>query len=110
MKVVRLDLDLYEREHRLQSSFQKDRKKKKKKKKPPRQKECVCVCVCAQRRPISKAAGEREQDTKPTENKTKKQALNGGTIAFPTMVSESGKLESTMMHAAHNGLAKCSFV
>lgn len=26
------------------------------------------------------------------------------------MVSESGKLESTMMHTAHNGLTNCSFV
>lgn len=40
--------------------------------------------------------------------KTKKQALDN-TIAFPTMVSESVKLESTMMHTAHNDLTNCSF-
>ena len=47
--------------------------------------------------------------TIPTTTTTTTKALDG-TIAFPTMVSESGKLESTVMNRAHNGLTNISFV
>lgn len=66
--------------------------------------ECVCMCVCKQTH--FKGCTKKTQNPQKT---TKKQALNS-TIAFPTMVSEPGKLESTMMHRAHNGLTNCSFV
>lgn len=64
---------------------------------------CKCVCVCV------RSHFKSSTHTKNRENKKNKQALNN-TIAFPTMVSESGKLESTMMHTAHNGLTNRSFV
>lgn len=62
------------------------------------------MCVCKQTH--FKGCTKKTQNPQKT---TKKQALNS-TIAFPTMVSEPGKLESTMMHRAHNGLTNCSFV
>ena len=50
------------------------------------------------------------QKPDPKKLKTKKETTLDNTIAFSTMDSESGKLESTMMHTAHNGLTNCSFV
>lgn len=74
---------------------------------------CVCVCihVCEQ---THFKGREKKDDTKPTDNnnnnKQKKNPALDSTIAFLSKVSERGKLESTIMHGAHNGLTNCSFV
>lgn len=67
----------------------------------------VCVCV----RSVQKLHehSERKPKTTTTYGKRKEKALDN-TIDFPTMVSESGKLETTMMHGAHKGPTNCSFV
>lgn len=68
-----------------------------------------CVSVCAQFKSCTYTQREKKAKTTTTYRKRKEKALDN-TIDFPTMVSESGKLENTMMHGAHKGPTNCSFV
>lgn len=69
----------------------------------------MSVCVFTQTH-LKSCTHTHTQKPHKTQKKQQKNKHSTAQLHFLTMLSESGKLESTMMHRAHNGLTNCSFV